>query len=97
MAKEKKEKVRVHLLISGLVQGVFFRSYMQREARSLGLTGWVKNRGDGKVEAVVEGEKKAVEKIIQWAHRGSPMSRVEKVEVRWEEYLGEYDTFFITY
>ena len=92
-----EEKVRVHLFISGIVQGVLFRYYMQREAQSLGVKGWVKNLSDGRVEAVCEGEKENVRKIIEWAHRGSPYSHVENVSINWEKYIGEFDNFSITY
>ncbi len=88
---------RVHLIISGIVQGVFFRSTMKRMADILGVKGWVKNRWDGKVEAVLEGEESAVEKLIEWAHKGPPYARVDKVEIEEEEYLGEFDNFHIRY
>lgn len=80
-----------HLRITGRVQGVFFRGAMTREARSLGVTGWVCNRADGSVEAVVQGEPEAVERIVAWAHRGPERARVEKVEVSDAE--GEFADF----
>ncbi|HEX68351.1 acylphosphatase [Candidatus Calescamantes bacterium] len=89
--------VRAHLIISGIVQGVFFRSSMKRMADILKVKGWVKNRWDGKVEAVVEGEEEAVKKLIEWAHKGPPYARVDKVEVEWEDYTGEFDNFSIRY
>ena len=92
-----KEMVRAHLRIYGLVQGVFFRSSMRRIALKLGLTGWVRNLPDGSVEAVVEGPKDKVEELIRWAHRGPPLARVERVEVKWEEYRGEFKDFRIRY
>lgn len=88
---------RVRVLISGRVQGVFFRAYTQEEAKRFGLKGWVRNLPDGRVEALFEGEDEAVEKMIKWCHRGSPASKVEKVEVFEEPYLGEYEGFFIKY
>lgn len=88
---------RVRVLISGRVQGVFFRAYTKEEANRLGLKGWVRNLPDGRVEALFEGEDEAVEKMIKWCHRGSPASKVEKVEVFEEPYLGEYESFFIKY
>lgn len=88
---------RVRVLISGRVQGVFFRAYTKEEAKRLGLKGWVRNLPDGRVEALFEGEDEAVEKMIKWCHRGSPASKVEKVEVFEEPYLGEYESFFIKY
>jgi len=79
---------RVHLFISGQVQGVFFRAYTQAEAKKLGLSGWVKNTNDNRVETVFEGQKAALDKIIQWCHLGSPSAKVEKVEVVWEKAEG---------
>ncbi len=89
------EMVRVHLRVYGRVQGVFFRSTMRDVAKELGISGWVRNLPDGSVEAVVEGERRKVEKIIEWAHRGPPLARVEKVSVRWEDYRGEFEDFKI--
>ncbi len=97
MAGEAKKMVRAHLRIYGLVQGVFFRSTMKQVAYRLGVTGWVRNLPDGSVEAVVEGPEDKVRKIIEWAHRGPPLARVERVEVTWEQYRGEFRDFRIKY
>ncbi|MCD6340503.1 MAG: acylphosphatase [Desulfurococcales archaeon] len=97
MTGEGKKMVRAHLRIYGLVQGVFFRSTMKQVAYRLGVTGWVRNLPDGSVEAVVEGPEDRVRKIIEWAHRGPPLARVERVEVTWEEYKGEFKDFRIKY
>ena len=70
-----------HLIITGRVQGVGFRLYMQRTARELGVTGWVRNRGDGSVEAMVAGTPDAIEKIIAWAQRGPKSALVAGVEI----------------
>ncbi|MEW6416056.1 MAG: acylphosphatase [Pseudomonadota bacterium] len=70
-----------HLRIHGRVQGVWFRESMRQEAARLGVTGWVRNTADGKVEAVVQGPAEAVDALIAWAHKGPPMARVERVEV----------------
>lgn len=83
----------LHLIIHGRVQGVFFRDSMRREAQRLGVTGWVRNRADGAVEAVVQGEPSAVESIVLWAHRGPPSAQVDKVEG--ETISGAYDNFEI--
>jgi acylphosphatase len=88
---------RAHVLVSGRVQGVYYRSYAEDEARELGLTGWIRNRPDGKVEAVFEGEEQAVEDMIDWCHKGSPSSRVDKVEVGWEAPTGEFKDFRVSY
>ncbi len=87
--------VRAHIYVSGLVQGVFFRASMQDVARSIGVTGWVRNLPDGRVEAVIEGEEDKVLKVIEWARRGPPLARVKDVKIEWEEYKGEFQDFYI--
>jgi acylphosphatase len=88
-------KTRVHLLISGYVQGVFFRETTKRRADDLNVTGWVRNRADGRVEAVFEGEEDDVKKLVQWCRHGPPRATVTNIEVDWEEYAGEFDSFEI--
>lgn len=70
-----------HLLISGRVQGVCYRASMAREAQALGVTGWVRNRSDGSVEAVVAGSAEQVAAILNWARRGPPAAQVAHVAV----------------
>jgi acylphosphatase len=89
------ENARVHLRIEGRVQGVFMRHHTQETALRLGLTGWVKNLMDGSVEAVIEGEKNRLEKMIRWCRQGPPTARVTKVDTLWEEYTGEFEDFSI--
>lgn len=91
------EKVRARVIIEGRVQGVFFRHHTQKLASKLSLKGWVRNRGDGTVETVFEGDKDRVDQIIQWCHRGPSQAWVKKVVVAWETYLGEFDDFSVTY
>ncbi len=86
---------RVQVIIRGRVTGVFFRAAAQREAKRLGITGWVKNRADGSVELVAEGEEDAIKDIISWAHHGPSAARVDDVEVRWRSYTGEFSDFRI--
>ncbi len=86
-------KIRAHIIISGRVQGVFFRYTMEQVASKFDVTGWAKNRFDGKVEAVLEGDKKNVEKVIEWSHNGPPGAVVENVEVDWGKYTGEFNKF----
>jgi len=88
---------RAHVFVSGRVQGVFFRDHTRRWASSLGLTGWVRNVYDGRVEIIAEGEKAKVESLIDRLREGPPISRVENVEVAWEEYTGEFSDFRVTY
>jgi len=89
--------IRVHLVVKGRVQGVFFRHNTNREANRLGLTGWVRNLSSGDVEVVAEGERSAVEELILWCRRGPSMARVDDVEVRWETHTGEFSGFTVTY
>jgi len=87
------EKIRAHLLISGMVQGVFFRKNAQREARAIGLIGWARNLIDGKVEIVCEGEKEKVEQFVEWCRQGPPLAKVENVEIEYRPYQGEWKDF----
>ena len=70
----------VRLLISGRVQGVWYRESMRREAVAQGVAGWVRNLPDGRVEAFLEGTPEAVERLVAWAHRGPPAAWVARVE-----------------
>ena len=91
------EKIRAHVIVEGRVQGVFFRHNTQETASRLGLKGWVKNRMDGTVEALFEGDRDKVDEIIQWCHHGPSAARVENVHVTWERYAGDCDDFSVTY
>ncbi len=91
------DKKRVRVLIRGRVQGVFFRAYTRDTAIQEGLTGWVRNLSDGRVEAVFEGDADRVDRVVAWCHQGSPGSRVEQVEVYPQPYQGEYTHFEIRY
>ncbi|MBX3270862.1 MAG: acylphosphatase [Sandaracinaceae bacterium] len=86
---------RIHLVVRGRVQGVYFRASAQREARQLGLTGWVKNRTDGAVELVAEGEEDQVKDLLAWAQSGPATARVDRIETRWRSYTGEFPDFRI--
>lgn len=74
-----------HVFIRGMVQGVFFRHHARRRAEELGITGWVKNLPDGRVEAVFSGDEIKIKEMINWCEHGSPLSHVEDVEVNWEK------------
>jgi acylphosphatase len=91
------ENVRAHVIVEGRVQGVFFRHHTQEMAVRLGLKGWVKNRGDGSVEAIFEGERDKVGQVIQWCQQGPSQARVTKVHQIWEDYKGEFDDFSVSY
>lgn len=73
---------RVHIWVSGRVQGVFYRASASQQARALGLLGWVRNLADGRVEILAEGEELAVQAFLRWCEQGPPRARVEGVEVR---------------
>jgi acylphosphatase len=80
--------IRRRVLISGLVQGVWFRQTTAEVSRRAGLAGWVRNLPDGRVEAVFEGEQASVESVIAWCHRGPSGARVDAVEIHHEELAG---------
>ena len=87
-------KKTLHLVIHGSVQGVFFRASMQREARHLGISGWVRNRNDGTVEAMVQGDPAAVDAMVRWAQRGPELAHVSRVEINTGE--GDFSNFDVT-
>jgi acylphosphatase len=89
-------EARAKILITGLVQGVFFRREITDLARRLGVTGWVRNLSDGRVEALAEGEKKSLDELIRFCHVGPIGARVRNVEVEWSDYTGEFHGFKIT-
>jgi len=78
-------KARAHVVVSGRVQGVFFRSETQDEANRRSVSGWVRNLPDERVEAVFEGEKEDVDRLIEFCRRGPPGARVSRVDVQWED------------
>ena len=86
---------QLHCVVRGKVQGVFFRSATQREAKRLGLTGWVRNLGDGSVEVTVEGEEDSLKEFQLWVQRGPSAARVDRVDTRWRGYSGEFVDFRI--
>lgn len=88
-------KSRVHLFISGRVQGVFFRAHTTDEARQRGLTGWVQNLCDGRVEAVFEGEDEDIQSIINWCRTGPPHAVVTDVSVERETFRGGFSDFTV--
>ena len=91
------EKARCHVVIHGRVQGVFFRMNTANAAARTGVAGWVRNRPEGTVEAVFEGERRKIEEIIQWCRVGDPPARVEEIDLSWETPTGEFAGFDITY
>ena len=90
-------KTRAHVVVSGRVQGVFFRAATKREAESLGVKGWVRNLPDGKVEAVFEGEEDVVKMLVDYSKQGPPRAKVSSVDLKWEPYTGEFRRFRVDY
>lgn len=90
-------ETRLRVLISGRVQGVFFRASTKSKAEELGLAGWVRNLSDGRVEAVFEGPKATVEEALAWCRQGPPGSLVNSVDASWHKPTGEFTSFTIRY
>ena len=88
---------RVHAVVRGRVQSVFFRSTAKKEADKLKLKGYVKNMPDGNVEIVAEGEKEDLRYLMDWCHKGPVLSYVDKVDVNWEPPTGEFGSFEVKY
>jgi acylphosphatase len=89
--------VRAHVYVSGRVQGVFFRAQTRNNAIRRNITGWVRNLADGRVEAVFEGEKSQVDQIIEFCKRGPTGAHVQRLDVTWEDYTGEFSEFTFAY
>src|SRR3954447_15178938 len=87
--RDDRPMIRRRVLVSGRVQGVWFRDSCRREARRQGVAGWVRNREDGRVEAVFEGDPDAVNTLVNWAQHGPPRARVTGIDVTDEEPAGE--------
>ncbi|MBL7180692.1 MAG: acylphosphatase [Pseudomonadota bacterium] len=92
-----EKKVRAHVIITGRVQGVFFRYATMQAAEERGVFGWVKNLRNGSVEALFEGSQENVVSMLEWCKQGPPLANVKHVEVEWEEFAGEFSRFEITY
>ena len=88
---------RLHAVIGGDVQGVGFRYFVMRQARSLGVRGWVRNRDDGSVELVAEGERADLERLLEAARRGPSQARVGEVRVDWSGASGDLKPFDLTF
>ena len=90
-------KSKVHVVISGRVQGVWFRASTKQKAEQLGLNGWVKNTFDGDVEAIFEGEENCIREMLDWCHQGPPMAKVEGIKVTEKDPSNGFDDFSIRY
>lgn len=87
----------IHVIVEGKVQGVCFRDYTNRQARQLNLTGWVRNRRDGTVEAFLRGDEGDVAAMLNWLKQGSPMSRVDKIRTSAVTSEKDFTTFEVRY
>lgn len=88
-----ERKVRIHIYVSGFVQGVMFRVNIRRKALELDVKGWTRNLEDGRVEALVEGNENSVKKLVEWCRTGPPGAQVTSVEVRTEECKNDFNDF----
>ena len=91
----EQDLARLSLIVTGQVQGVFFRASALEQAQGLNLTGWVKNLPDGAVELVAEGPRYALEQLAAWCRHGPPAAEVAEVIARWGGHRGEFRTFMI--
>ena len=89
------EKIRIHAFVSGLVQGISYRYYTKQFADKLGLKGWVKNLPDGRVEVIAEGNEKEINEMIKFLENGPEDAKILDLEIKKEEYKGEFKHFDI--
>jgi len=92
-----ESKARAHVWIEGRVQGVAFRWETRRAAERHGINGWVRNLPDGRVEAVFEGERQALNQVLDWCRQGPPVARVDSVDIHWEDFADQFREFAITH
>jgi acylphosphatase len=95
--KGPEEKIRAHIYASGRVQGVFYRETCKKKAEKLEVRGWIINLKDGRVEGVFEGDKSKVEKMVNWARRGTIWAKVDSFDVIWQDYISEFTDFEVRY
>jgi acylphosphatase len=88
-------KSRLNAIVSGRVQGVIFRYSTVENANSLGLSGWVRNTRDGRVEVLAEGEKEDLDRLLVFLRKGPSPAKVTSVDVKWDEYKGDFSSFKI--
>ncbi len=93
----KKEKIRAHVFVSGRVQGVLFRESAKKKAEKLGVSGWMKNLPDSRVEAVFEGDRENVDNMVNWSRKGPIWAKIDDFSVIWDNYQAEFKGFEIRY
>jgi acylphosphatase len=94
-AADDAGEARLHIVVEGIVQGVNFRYHTRRVARSLLLSGWVRNTPDGAVEILAEGSRGSLQQLLAFVRKGPPSARVDRVTPAWLHYIGEFDEFEI--
>jgi len=93
----KGENIRAHVFVSGRVQGVIFRESCKKKAEKLGVSGWIKNLRDGRVEGVFEGDRENVDQMVNWARKGPIWAKIDDFSVIWDNYQAEFKGFEIRY
>ena len=93
--RSESVKIRAHVIVTGNVQGVFYRAETAARAKQYEITGWVRNLPDGRVEAILEGEEINVQKIVEFCRKGPPNARVVDLEITRHEWKGEFESFTI--
>ena len=88
---------RIRIIVTGKVQGVFFRQALKVMAKKNDIFGWVKNLKDGRVEAVLEGAEEKVSRLVEWSHGGPANARVEDIEIHNEKFSGKFSKFDVLY
>jgi acylphosphatase len=97
MSKEDPTLASFHALVTGIVQGVYFRAFVENRAQALGLTGYVRNvTQSGAVEVEAEGDRTRLEQLIRYLRQGPRAARVDNVDVQWGDYSGRFSGFDIT-
>ncbi len=91
------DRVRAHVFVSGRVQNINFRAHTRDEAKRVGVDGWVKNLPDGRVEAVFEGTRAGVQRLVSWCYSGPPSAQVDHVDVTWEDATNKEGPFTIAW
>ncbi|MCX6012483.1 MAG: acylphosphatase [Chloroflexi bacterium] len=91
------DKISIHIVVHGTVQGVGFRYFVESQASRLGLTGFVRNIADGSVEVIGEGEKGKLEALVKRVSQGSELARVTGIDIQWSKNSGQFPSFTIKY
>ncbi len=97
MINHTEKMAAAHIFVSGRVQGVFYRASTKEIALIYHLTGWVRNLSDGRVEAMFEGEKENIEKVVEWCRQGPPAAAPSNLEIKWLKYSGSFTDFKMRY